>query len=234
MRLPFSTSAILIVLAAIPAFADTATTFTYSGTPSTGHFVDVEANFIVSSGSLLVTLYNLTPNLAYDTQILTGVSFTFAGAGSNAGILTNPIVNTYNVTDTTGAMSLASSNVSANWGTNLSLANYVTLTNIGVSGNNGGSLGMLSSTLANPSNNLSQHGPYILTGAQFSIAGLGLLSSSQITGVQFGFGTAGTLLGGVISADISSVPEPATFASSALLLAALALLKLRRGKARSC
>ena len=222
------------VLVSAPALADTATTFTYVGTPtSTGYYENIEASFIVVGGNLQVTLYNYTPSLTYDKQILTGVAFTFSGAGSTAGTVTNPNVNLYTETDSNGTLTLAQSNVSANWITSTTdLSGYITLTNLG--NNSGGSHGILSSTLGNPTNNLGQHSPYIkagTSGVTFTIAGLGLTSSSQITGAQFNFGTGIGVWSPVVTGVSTLTPEPSTLTLSSLALAGLAFIIAKRKRA---
>lgn len=232
-RLLVCTAALAIT--AVSAMADATMAFTYSGTTSSGHPVNVTADFTVDAvtGNMDVTVYNNTTNLAYDTQVLTGIAFTFAGESSVGSLsVINPTVNTYSVNDANGSISLASSNVSPNWITNTStFAGYVTLTNIGGNGNKGGSQGMLSNTLNDPTNNLSAGGKtWILSGQTFAIAGLGLTSSTQITGVEFNFGTALTTVTGAVTGTIVSTatPEPGTLLTSSLVLGLLAFGGVRK------
>ena len=85
---------------AVPVLADTVNTFVYNGTPVlTGYNENVQADFIVSGGNLVVTLYDTTPNTTFDKQILTGVLFTYSGAGSVLGTVTNPTATAYNIND---------------------------------------------------------------------------------------------------------------------------------------
>jgi hypothetical protein len=212
----------------VPAFADTTTVFSYNGTPSsTGANEQVEADFIVSGGNLIVTLYNTTPNLSQDKQILTGVAFQFAGGGSVAGTVTSPTVQDYTIS---GNNLVANQVANANWHTELDLTGYVTLTNLN-NGNGGGSMGVISSSLNNPSN-LSQHAPFITGPVQFTISGLGLTSSSQITSVQFNFGTGiGVWSPTVTPTALVATPEPGTIALSSLAFAGIALLIRRKKQA---
>ena len=199
-------------LLAVCGFADTANTFTYNGTPaSTGYNEDVSASFIVSSGNLLVTLSNTTANLTYDKQILTGVLFTYAGAGSATGAVSNPTTTGYNIDDTNGALTSAGS-VSANWKTETGdLTGYVTLTNLN-NGNHAGSQGIVStSTNSSGTNNLANHDVFLEGPLQFSISGLGLTSASQITGVEFNFGTAIGTETSVVAGALTPDPEPTPF-----------------------
>jgi hypothetical protein len=204
---------LLTALVALPTFADTANTFIYNGTPtSTTHNEDVSASFIVSGGNLLVTLSNTTPNLIYDTQILTGVLFTYTGAGSITGTVTNPTTQGYNINDSNGQLTASGTPASANWHTEVGdLSGYVTLTNLNNSGNGGGSHGIIStSTNSGGTNNLSNHEVFLEGPLQFSIAGLGLTSSSQITSVEFNFGTATGTTTTVIT-SLTATPEPSGF-----------------------
>lgn len=213
---------------AAPLFGDTTKTFIYNGTPSsTGVNESVEADFIVSGGNLLVTLYNTTSNLTFDKQILTGVLFSYAGAGSATGTVSNPTVQGYTINDSNGHLTASGSPAGANWHTEIDLTGYVTLTNLN-NGNGGGSKGIIATT-TNPAgtNNLSNHDPYLEGPVQFTISGLGLTSSSQITGAQFNFGTAIGTYSGLATSPVST-PEPATLSIAAGALLGLLALSRRR------
>ncbi len=203
---------LLTSLVALPSFADTANTFVYNGTPTSTTFnEDVSASFIVSGGNLLVTLSNTTPNLTQDEQILTGVLFTYSGAGTVAGTLTNPTTQGYNINDSNGRLTSSGSPASARWSTEVGdLAGYVTLTNL--NGNSGGSHGIIStSTNSSGTNNLSNHEVFLEGPLQFSIAGLGLSSGSQITSVEFNFGTAIGTYSPLVTGALTATPEPSGF-----------------------
>jgi len=213
----------MAILIAAPVFADSVTAFKYTGS-APGHPENVEADFIVVGGNLQITLTNIVSSMTYDTQILTGVSFTWADEGSTAGTVTNPVVPTYNINDTGGVITPTGVNANAGWITSLTaLSGYVTLTTIGAPGHSAGNYGIIStSTNTSGTNNLSQHGPFIEGPVQFTIAGLGVTASSQITGVQFNFGTILGSYSGVVTSTVStSTPEPGTIALSSIALVGL-------------
>jgi hypothetical protein len=215
---------LLAVLVAFPALADTSTKFIYSGTPaSTSLSENVEADFIVSGGNLLVTLYNTT-NVTADKQILTGVEFAFAGGGSVAGTVSNPTVEGYGLSGTTLT---PTGMINANWGTTLDLAGYVSLTNLGF--NTAGRDGIIASTVSGTSG-LGNHTPYIEGPVQFTISGLGLTSSSQITSVEFNFGTTTLTLSPAVTALVTT-PEPSAFGLASFAMAGLLVLAPRQRKA---
>jgi hypothetical protein len=200
----------IAALTAIPVLADTVNTFVYNGTfvSTTAFNENVRADFIVSGGNLVVTLYDTTPNTTYDKQILTGVLFTYSGAGSILGAVTNPIATAYNINDANGVLTSAGSQ-SANWHTEVDLTGYLSLTNL--NNNAAGSHGILSAS-TNPAgtNNLTGHEVYFKGPLQFTISGLGLTSSSQIQNVEFNFGTATGQTTSTINGSLAT-PEPSPF-----------------------
>jgi hypothetical protein len=194
---------------AVPVLADTVNTFVYNGTPVlTGYNENVQADFIVSGGNLVVTLYDTTPNTTFDKQILTGVLFTYSGAGSVLGTVTNPTATAYNINDSNGVLTSVGSQ-SANWHTEVDLTGYLSLTNLG--NNSAGSHGILSaSTNSAGTNNLAGHEVYFKGPLQFTISGLGLTASSQIQNVEFNFGTATGQTTSTITGSLLT-PEPSVF-----------------------
>jgi len=215
------------VLLAAPAFADTA--FTFNGVaPSTGFSETDSVTFSINpiNGALDIKLNNNTLNMTADKQILTAVAFTFANAPTSlTGInLINPLVNTYNENDTNGSLTQVGANVSANWALSTStVSNYITLSNL-LGGNGGGAMGVISTSLSSTTTNLTKHDPYIESGNTWEITGLGLTSTSQITSVEFNWGTALN----TFSAPFTSTPEPTTFGFASMGIAALLLTALKR------
>jgi hypothetical protein len=221
----------IFALIAAPAFADTTRAFLYAGSAS-GDPTNIEAQFQVVGVNLVVTLYNLTSNLTKDDQILTGVLFNFNN-NSTAGTLSNPTnQKLYNINDSNGALTQTGSPVTANWKTELNdFGTYVTLTNLN-NGNHAGSEGIISTTTnSSGTSNLAAHDSYFAGPMQFTIAGLGLTSASQIANVRFNFGTAMGDYSDIVTSQITATPEPSTWATAAgafLLLSGLVFQRKRQ------
>jgi hypothetical protein len=212
-------TAIALMLLTLPGFGDTTTKFIYKGTPrSTNLNENVEADFLLSGGELFVTLWNNVSGLEYDGQVLTGVAFSFAGAGTATGTVINPIVQSYAINDKDGNLTPWGKPASANWHTEVDLSGFITLTNLN-NGNRAGSQGIISTSTAGAgTNNLANHNNFIEGPVTFEISGLGVTSTAAITTVEFNFGTAIGAFTPAVAPQVTAQrqpemppsPEPAT------------------------
>ena len=224
-------------LAAPSIFASTVTTF-QSTSSFDSNAVNVKAVFTATGNGLMsVTLFNLS-NIDKDTQVLTGVYFTYAGestVNSAVGQTGNP---TFNISSSNNLTATGSN--SSKWNATtatVSGVGYDVLTNLNpTNGGCGGCEGILGSGTGSSTNtSLANHNPYLVSdsdGVTFTVSGLsGLTANTAITGAYFNFGTALGQKGALANtAVLTATPEPGTI-SLALGGAALLLFARRRKSA---
>jgi hypothetical protein len=207
-------AAAALVVPAGNAWGVTLTQFTLNGTNALCSCSEnVKADFTaMNNGDLQVVLTNLNDTF-YDRQVLTGIQLQYAGSGSSVGSVSSQTPNggkLYNIDDSTGVLTQAVGVSLTAWHTQLDLTPYVTLTNLGGTGSQGGAQGIIGSATAGPVNHLSNHQPFASGTATIIIHGLsGFSGSTAITGVNFNFGTAlDNYVAGINTT--SATPEPGT------------------------
>jgi len=211
----------LIAIAVSPAFAPAGTfTYIYQGA-SVGYTVDVQAVLVTSANQLTVTIYNytLTENTREVNQVITGVRF----SGAAAGTLISGTGHTANIgSDKTytgaGPTSLVvtddrwtfNSNFLSVWPSQPSLG----IIGIGLSDTNT----LASGTYTNATSSIAgngPHNPFVLQRADFVISVADMTANSVISNFEFHFGTSQTqgFFGGT---QINAVPEPSTTALASI------------------
>jgi hypothetical protein len=228
-------SALATLLVAVAAGSASADTITLSGTSAGGHDISARADITYGSGSMTITLTNLTSVTYSPAELLTGFAFDFVTAPSSASLSAAAAAAGRTVTtggyftDTSGSVNLMTANGGgATWAlAGLSGGGYRLAFNpdakyaiIGAADAYNASLGKEYYSQANGGIvNNSGHNPFSAESATFTISGTGLSSSSQLANIRFLFGTdLGTVL----------VPVPPAAALGAGLLGVLGLLHLAR------
>jgi len=226
--------------------ADTVSRFVLTGNNGLcGCAEDVRADFTaMGNGDLQVVLTNLVDSF-YDRQVLTGIQFGYAGSGNSAGSVGSqtPGGNSlYDIIDSTGTLTAVAGSLTA-WHTELDLAPYVTLTNLGGPGARGGAQGILGSGTTGAVNHLSSHDPFALGSVSIVIHNLaGIDANTSIESARFNFGTA---LDNFVSSNssvntfsdlspriVTFTPEPGTFVMFSTGAVLLGLSRRRRSSKR--
>ena len=194
---------------------------------------NAEADFTATAGSLTITLTNYESDPQSVAQGISAFSFTLSngnltGSSSNSLTVSAPLVtidSSGNVTDSTGPAGYV----------------YTSTTSAGLldvlSGT--GHLGPANLIIGPPpypgkkdsiSGN-SPHNPFINQTVMFTITGPNITASTTVTAATFQFGTTdgSDRVSGTPEIILTqALPEPGTFASAAVGLIVLALVRLRR------
>jgi hypothetical protein len=209
-------AAFLIFAGVAGAHASVVYTFTASGQPVSGTTDSAEAIVTVGTGTLSVTLEELSPYTGLsDVSLLSGISFILSGTvsaptlashsyGGLANLASNGTVTTATEASTHWGVALASGTMYlATVGTGSASGKPADLI---IGPNTNGNFNSYSSV----GSSVTGHLPVVLGEASFVIDVPGVTSSTTLSNVMFNFGTtSGQTLTGV------AVPEPA----SSLMLA---------------
>jgi hypothetical protein len=238
--------------AVMPARAGAIEYITPSGSTTGGGAVNAQADFVIGTDSITVTLTNLLPSgtktgrgqagALSDAQLLSGISFQIAGATGAAALTSSG----------GGEFLILGSSINAYYTSPFSLG---TVLHWGVDGNGSSSQPIVLSTLlghgkpynliigpdnaggfdgdgtyfVNPS--VIQHEPLIAGSATFTLHLAGLTPESQLSNVVFQFGTSSgsnTVQGSRVGPQPSAVPEPGSLALAGIASCFLALVPLRK------
>lgn len=216
--------------------AGSITYITSTGATTTGGSVDAKAVFTLGNGTIDITLTNLFQNPKSDAQLISALTFTVSGVGTNSASLSSITGNTSSIDTSSGTYSspTAITSVSSTpWAaTNTSGTLYLN----DLTGGKPNDLiigpddkGYLDPSkggkYTNANSSISQHNPVILGSATFVIDITGVTSSSHLSGVTFQFGTTS---GSNQSVGVLSVPEPSTMAMGLSAMAMMAGVLIRR------
>ena len=197
-------------------------TATCDGTTSDGT-VSASAVFTISDGVVTVVLTDLGQNQTSAGQLISGLSFSIAGASSLYSWESSGILATI-ATDGSGSYSTTGNASSLDhWNAGLSGSTITLSTLSGGQPNQliigGDSMGRLdgSGVYNNANSSILNHNPVVLGSATFTLNIDGITDVSAITNVNFMFGSTGTTLPGIVTYG-TSVPEPTTVLAGALLL----------------
>ena len=206
---------LLVFLALTPAHASVV--YTASGTPVTGIADSAKATFTFGSGTITVTLDELSQYTGQsDVGLLSGISFIVGPAVSGTTLSSYTYSGLASLSSGGAVTNTSDPGSTTHWGTTVSGGTvYLATVGTGAAGgqprdliigpNTNGNFGSYSSV----SPSVTNHMPVVLGEATFVINAPGVTSATTLSDVVFNFGTtSGQTLTGVLTP--TNTPEPAS------------------------
>ncbi|MHB1559129.1 MAG: PEP-CTERM sorting domain-containing protein [Isosphaeraceae bacterium] len=244
-----ATAAVAVLVAAASmatapatARAGSITYITSSGASTTGGLVDAKAVFTLGNGTINITLSNLLPNPKADSQLISGLNFDLTGATysvtslASSGDMTMLASAGHNKgytysgktsTNPLPAWEAASSTANSNTAITLSALTGGKPSGLIIGPDSSGGF-PTSGSYTNANSSIGEHPDVVLGTATFTIDISGVTASSQLSEVNFVFGTENPPTGNLVAGQ--SVPEPSTMVMglSATAMVAGVLIRRRR------
>jgi hypothetical protein len=219
--LPLVAGLVVVSSLAAPATANMITFTTAASADAGGGPVDAKVTFTTSANQIVVVLENLQPDVGNVGQCISGLWFTLdpqltAGSLTSSSGVSRTVASdgTYSDDGTVSTQWLFDI-TGSEWHLSALGAGQPKRTILGPPDGSDEYGGANSSIAGN-----KPHNPFLAGSATFTLSAPGVTDQTDISGVIFGFGTAGN--------QNLTVPEPATMA---LLVAGGALTVLRRRRA---
>jgi hypothetical protein len=227
---------LLAFLALTPAHASVV--YTASGSPVTGITDSAKATITLGSGTITVTLDELSQYTGQsDVGLLSGISFV-VGPSISSTTLSSYTYSGLASLSSSGTVTSATESAT-HWGTTVSGGSvYLATVGTGAAGGQPGDLiigpnssGNFSSSYGSVAKSVTNHLPVVLGEATFVISAPGVTSATTLSDVVFNFGTtSGQTLTGVLTP--TSAPEPASALVVASGLLGMGLFARRKTVAR--
>ena len=203
------------------------------GSTAGGQSVDATATFMFSANQVTITLTNLEANPTADVQNVNGVSFSLSTL-QTSGTLSSSMAIQRTITSTAPGGFTDTGMLTTNWHLSTPPSPFAfDLTTIGNAHATETLIGNPDAnnaySAANGSIVLSNHNSFLAGTATFVLSITGVTSSSQISSMQFQFGTAAPTTDTVV-VGVKAVPEPASFALLAIGASGAFLGRLRRSR----